>query len=228
MHENSNRKSRRFVPGRSDSSEMNQYLEPRVVMTGSLTSIGPGIADNDIYESLLNGQSALGRRFAPNLIGSYSRGIQLKDSVNSRVSDAIDRSFDSFTSDYLDAQSAYLADSNTVSKNAFIATTRQRVSLLQQELTQILARVPGSLTRNKGASANSMQQFLTRQISGDRRQSRSLMSVLINENTTVPPVGANGPSVTLYTLTATNAIEAARVATVNATKFSASGIFRQK
>lgn len=219
------RNRRRFVPGQGDSATNLTELETRLVMTSNLTSIGPGIADDYLYQNLRNGQSVLGRRVAPNLVGSYSRGVQYKDSVNTRVSDAIDRSFDSFTADYLDAQAAYLADSNAISQSAFIATTTQRVHLLQQELTQVLARVPGTLKRNIGANANSLQQFLNRQISGTRPRSQSLLRTLIDKNTTVPPVGASGPSVTLYTLTAMNAIESARVATVNASKFSASGVF---
>lgn len=221
------RTSRRFVPGDCHCVTNLPQLETRIVMTSNATSIGPGVADDYLYANLMNGQSSVGRRFAPNLVSAYSRGVHLKDAVNTRVSDAIDRSFDTFTSDYIEAQSAYLADKNLRSKDAFIATTTQRVVLLKQELTQILARVPGTLNRNTGSSANSLQQFLNRQIIGNRPRSVSLLKTLTDTQTTVPPIDASGPSVTLYTLTAMNAIESARVATVNATKFSASGIFRK-
>ena len=102
---------------------------------------------------------------------------------------------------------------------------RQRVYLLSQELTQSLSRVPGNVNRGKGEAATPLQTFLARRITNPTAASGSLLGTLLGPNS-VPPIGSSDPIVSLYTLSASNAIEAARVATANATKFTALGAFR--
>lgn len=192
-------------------------------MTGGLATVGaPALVAERL--SLQNVQ--LGTRMPPYLINAFSRGIQFRDSASTRVSDEIDRIFDSFTSDYLQAQAAFLASDTTTSRAAFQNVTIQRVNLLAQQLTQTLVRLPGMLAREKGAPAVPVQQFLTRRINNPNVPT-SLLNTLLDISRSIPE-SPGAPEATLYTLTATNAIEAARVATINSSKFAISGVFRSK
>ncbi|WP_152054370.1 hypothetical protein [Tautonia marina] len=169
----------------------------------------------------------LGTRVQPYLINAFGRGVQFRDSGTTRVSDEIDRIFDSFTTDYLQAQSAYLASDLAgvdAARAAFQAATTQRVNLLSQQLTQSLVRLPGVLSKDKGMAAAPLQQFLTRRITHPRLPT-SLLATLLNTSRNIP-LSPGAPEAALYTLTATNAIESARVTTINASKFAISGVFR--
>jgi hypothetical protein len=218
------RTRRRFVPG-SPVDQGEVALEARLTMTGGLKAVGAPVQTTDY---LAPQDVQLGRRVPPYLIASYARGIQFQDASTSRVTDSIDRAFDSFTSDYLQAQAAFLASSSaatTATQSAFRATTIQRVNLLAQELTQDLSRVPGILKRDKGAQSNTLQQFLARRITNQTAPSSLLRTLLATAP--VPSATTGAPEATLYTLAATNAIETAHVATINAAKFAASGVFRR-
>ncbi|QDV39046.1 hypothetical protein [Tautonia plasticadhaerens] len=213
----------RFRPAGVDANG----LESRTFLNGSGWFQGVGLGPRAA-------QLLLDRPVPQGVIGSYTRGVQGRDSVTSRVSDGIDRAFDSFTADYLQAQSAYLASTPpgtpmnalTAARNAFESLTVQRVNLLSQELIQELSRVPGSLQRATGQANTPLQSFLNRRINSPRPMSQSLLSTLLSD-TVIPPPGTTGATASLYTLTATNAIEAARVSTANATKFTVSGVFRK-
>lgn len=215
------RTRKRYLP------ELLDELEERVVLShvyavshSNATAIGRASLQP------INPTPVLGTRVSPILIGSATRGVQFRDSSMGRISDAIDREYNSFTTDYLQAQSAYLA--GTKSDTQAIMTlqhlTIQRVNLLAAQLVQDLSRVPNSLQRATGARTTPLQSFLQRVIKGNGAGSTSLLQTLNNQS--IPPYpGYSGPGVTLYTLTATNAIETARVATVNAAKFLISGTF---
>jgi hypothetical protein len=140
------------------------------------------------------------------------------------------QAFNSFLQDYSQAESAYLGAGSGASIDSFKAFTTQRVNLLAQQLTRIFARLPGSFARiqdphERSLSGNSdvvFQAFLYKQINGNA--STSLVQELNSKNV-VPPPGTTGPQATLYTLTATNAIQSARTATTNAAKYIAIGTF---
>ena len=224
MDTRARRASRRFRP--SPPTEAGAALEPRLPMAGGLATVG---APALVAEHLPMREFRLGTRMPPYLIASFGRGVQFRDSAATRVSDEIDRVFDSFTADYLQAQAAYLAADPAGFEQAgaaFQAATRQRVNLLAQQLTQALVRLPGMLAREKGAAGVPLQQFLSRRINNPVLPT-SLLNTLIGTTAAIPP-SPGAPEATLYTLTATNAIEAARVATINASKFAISGVFRHK
>lgn len=215
------RTRKRFLP------ELLEVLEERVVLShvsalahANATAIGRASLQP------ISATSVLGTRVSPILIGSATRGVQFRDSAMGRISDAIDRDYNSFTDDYLQAQSAYLAgnSSDIVAKQTLQDLTVQRVDLLAQQLVQDLSRVPNSLQRATGARETPLQSFLRRAVTGNTPASTSLLHTL-NTKSIPPTPGDTGPGVTLYTLTATNAIETARVATVNAAKFLISGTF---
>jgi hypothetical protein len=153
-----------------------------------------------------------------------------------RVVSQINNSFGRFIADYLQAQGAYL--SADASQGTLTVFTTQRVNLLGQELNRIFARLPGSSSkiqnRSQRASTNSavvFQAFFRGGVNGTGTDAntgtQSLLHVL-NSDAVVPPESPKKPigaGATLYTLTATNAIQASREATINAAKFIASGTF---
>jgi hypothetical protein len=161
-----------------------------------------------------------GGTFNPALIGTLSptpRASGPLGLIQAQVND----SFDRFSRDYLEAQGAYL--SSGTSAAALKAFTAQRVNLLAQELTRTLSRVPGSFERiaNKGQQSKNgsnvvLTGFLNRKINGP--QNTSLLHIL-NSDAVVPTPAPSGAGATLYTLAATNAIQAARYSTINAIRF---------
>jgi len=135
----------------------------------------------------------------------------------------VNASFNEFTANYLQAQGAYLSSGTAADATAFKAYTVQGVQLLSQELTRTMSRLPGSMVYIKDASQRSshggssvvLQAILYSRISGG---TGSLLSTL-NSTAVVPATPPTGASATIYTLTATNAIQSARVAMINSVKF---------
>ncbi len=137
----------------------------------------------------------------------------------------INAAFNEFTANYLQAQGAYLSSGTALDSTAFKSFTTQSIGLLSQELTRTMSRLPGSLVYIKDAQQRSkhggssivLQAILYSRINGGTG-SGSLLETLTSTSVlpTTPPVGA---SATLYTLTATNAIQSARIAMINSVKF---------
>jgi hypothetical protein len=168
-----------------------------------------------------------GGPIVPALIGTLSPNTTASGR-SGRVVAQINNAYDRFTADYLQAQGAYLASGAPAS--TFTTFTAQRVNLLAQELTRTFALLPGSFRRiknaseraNAGGSSVLFQAFLFRTITGS--PASSLRSILTSPAVVPPPLTVGGNS-TLFTLTATNAIQAARTATINAARFIALGTF---
>jgi hypothetical protein len=171
-----------------------------------------------------------GGPITPALIGTLSPTPRASGPAG-RVAAQANQAFDSFTQDYSQAQGAYL--SSGTASGAFEAFTTQRVNLLAQQLTRIFARLPGSFaqiknTHQRSVSGNStvvFQAFLFKKINGNGGGNDSLLQTL-NSPSVVPPAGTKGAAATLYTLTATNAIQSARIATINAVKYIANDTFK--
>lgn len=154
----------------------------------------------------------------------------------------IDQAFASFQADYLEAQQVFLEALNGSSvdaaRNSFTTFINQRTSLLAQDLTQTLGRIPGALNkltqsqRSNFGGDTALAAFLNRRITGG--DSGTDVNQLTGDST--PPLraalvelaggipeGASTAEITLYNLTAINAIESSRVTTINSAKFLASG-----
>ncbi len=170
-----------------------------------------------------------GGPITPALFGTLSLTPQASGPAG-RVAAQSNQAFDSFVQDYTQAQGAYLSAGSTVSSATFEAFTTQRVNLLAEELTRIFARLPGSFaaitdSHQRSLSGNSsvvIQAFLFNKINGTANTS---MVQVLNSSTVVPPAGTTGAAASLYTLTANNAIQSARIATINAAKNIALGTF---
>jgi hypothetical protein len=165
--------------------------------------------------------------------------------------DRVNQAFDRFTTDYLQAQQIYLASTGfpatgtTTAESTFKDYTTQRVNLLAQELVQALIRLPGALNRLQAnqrvtpSMSTTLQAFLYRKINGNgvtppaapspvaQYDNTSLLTAL---NGMVPPQPAAGntippATVTLFTLRASDAIESARINTINAAYLMSSSTF---
>jgi hypothetical protein len=171
-----------------------------------------------------------GGPITPALFGTLSPTPQASGPAG-RVVAQSNAAFDSFAQDYAQAQGAYLSAGSSGSSAAFKAFTTQRVNLLAQELTRIFYRLPGSFARiqdthqrsQSGNSAVVFQAFLYNRINGGANT--SLLSILTSDSV-LPPAGTNGSSATLFTLTANNAIQSARIATINGAKYIANNTFK--
>jgi hypothetical protein len=151
---------------------------------------------------------------------------------NQAIADQVNQTYDSFTSDYLQAQGAYLANSSSQAAHlAFSHYVAQRVKLLAAQLTRIFAHVPGSLQPAPTSSPGGpvvVQNFLRTYINGPA--STSLLVALEGRsagNGAIPPPGTSGPTATLYTDQALSAIATARTITLNSIGFLISHSFQK-
>src|SRR5579863_5184255 len=120
-----------------------EHLETRVVLSGG-AHIAPVAA-------------------AHNTTGARNSNIQA-------VVNNVNLSFDSFTTDYLQAQGVYFASgSSAPAHNAFRQYVSQRIELLAAQLNRIFTHVPGSLNQLQGSSPGGpliVQTFLKTRING--------------------------------------------------------------
>ncbi len=164
-----------------------------------------------------------GGTIAPGLIGTLSANPRASGAVGRDVAQ-VNAAFNQFTSNYLQAQGAYLSSGTAADSTAMKAFATQAVEVLAQSLTRTLSRIPASLVYIKDAHQRSidgnssvvLQAILYKRIDGGSG-SASLLQTLTSTSVipTTPPTGA---SASLYTLTATNAIQAARLGMINAVK----------
>jgi hypothetical protein len=163
-----------------------------------------------------------GGTVSPGLIGTLSPNPRASG-PSARIIAQVNASFNQFAENYAQAQGAYLSSGTDADSAAFKAFTEQGVGLLSQELTRTFSRLPGSLVYIKNAAqrqahGNSsivLQAILFSRISGSNN---SLLATLTSPSV-IPPTPPSGASATLYTLTAANAIQSARVAMINSVKF---------
>jgi hypothetical protein len=149
---------------------------------------------------------------------------------NQIIVTAVNQAFDSFSTDYLQAQGAYVASGT--SQQAHAALTHyvaQRVKLLAAQLTQIFAHVPGSLNPSRTASPGGpvvVQNFLRSYINGPAPT--TLLEALEGRRSgtgAIPPPGTTGTTSTLYTDQALSAIATARTVSINSVGFLVSHSF---
>ncbi|QEH34696.1 hypothetical protein OJF2_32370 [Aquisphaera giovannonii] len=147
----------------------------------------------------------------------------------SAISAEVTQAFTSFQNDYGQARSTYfssIADPTAVTgdtTNAFTLYTKQRVSLLAQQLISSFLQYKPSTARQKG-KPSTLQVLINHRIIGINGQATagSLASSLLS---TIPPAGTSAPTATLYSLSQDNAISAAQVAVLNGAGILRNGDF---
>jgi hypothetical protein len=154
-----------------------------------------------------------------------------RNAATQAVVNNVNSSFDSFTTDYLQAQGTYFgAGATQGAHGAFRQYVNQRIQLLAAQLTQIFTHVPGSLNQLKVSTPGGpviLQTFLRSRIDGT--SDRTLRFALLGGGNggAVPPVGTTGTTATLYTDQAITAIETSRTVTLNSVGFLYSRSFQK-
>jgi hypothetical protein len=183
-----------------------ELLEPRVVPS-HITSIQPA-------------------RIGP--VNLSTRAVPVGGLAHAAV-DQVNQEYDSFTSDYLQAQGAYFATDTSNATNASNATKffrsyiQQRLNLLSQQLIRTFTQLPDSLNRPpKGSYA--IQVFLRNNVTGT---SPATLRTALAGNRAIPSIGTvTGGAATLYTEQALGAIESTRAATLNAATYLLKSTFQ--
>jgi hypothetical protein len=160
-------------------------------------------------------------------------GLTPRQRVLSREQQAfsaeINQAFSSFQSDYDQARATYFASiSNQTSPsaattNAFTLYTEQRVSLLAQQLINILIQSPVGTAKAPG-QPYALKSLISKQIIGPQGQTPkgSLAKSLL---VTIPQPGTSAPTASLYTLSQDNAIQTAQDAILNGVSIMKNGAF---
>lgn len=190
----------RFVPQAPDG------LEARVV----LSRVGVGRGISPVVSGLYPGHQVLNRRQQP-------------------VVAAVNQAFDSFTSDYAAARAAYfasildVANPSADTKNAFVLYTKQRVSLLANQVIGNFLQYAQGTARGKG-QPDALRQLVSTKIISPQGQEvvGSLASALTS---TIPPPGTSAATASIYSLSQDNAIASARVAVLNGVNIVKNGDF---
>jgi hypothetical protein len=164
-----------------------------------------------------------GGTIAPGLIGTLSPHPRAAGAAARQVAQ-VNAAFDQFTADYVQAQGAYLSSGTPADSMAFKSFATEAVQVLAQSLTRTLSRIPASLVYIKdahqrmlgGNSSIVLQAILYRNINGGSG-SGSLLQTL-TATSVIPATPPTDAAASIYTLTATNAIQAARLSMINAVK----------
>lgn len=153
--------------------------------------------------------------------------------LNVAAVDQINQAFDRFTQDFLQAQGAYFASSQTQSagdvasaKIYFRSFLVQRVNLLAQELTNVFVQLPGGVRRGSPNGPPVVQSFLRQRINGPA--SSTLTTQLAGRGPSqnqIPNANTAGSAATLYTSFALTTIDTARATTLNASGYLLKGTF---
>jgi hypothetical protein len=141
----------------------------------------------------------------------------------------VNQAFASFASDYGQARATYFAsilnqsNPSMATTNAFVVYTKQRVSVLAQQVISSFLQAPEGTARAHG-QPEALKQLISMKICGPQGQEPvgSLVHSLIN---TIPPAGISAPSASLYSSSQDNAIESARVAVINGINIVKNGDF---
>ena len=204
------RRTRRYQPSTPDE------LEGRLVLAG-------GFRSSFALAMLRNPQVNAGRAnvgFAPrNFQRAPSRAAQVPRLGQISFETTVNQAYESFTNDFAVARSAFYAgladpgNGNAVDTvNAFRGYTDQRVDVLAQEVLSSFLQSRASASRVvSGGVDGQIRALVARNINGTGDS--SLLTSLHNSISQVAT--APTPTVSLYTLTQDDAIEASRVAVVN-------------
>jgi hypothetical protein len=141
----------------------------------------------------------------------------------------INQAFSSFQSDYDQARATYFASiqnqasPSAATTNAFTLYTTQRVSLLAQQLINILIQSPQGTAKAPGQPF-ALKSLISKQIIGPQGQAPkgSLVKSLLE---TIPQPGTSAPTSSLYTLSQDNAIQTAQDAMLNGLSILKNGAF---
>jgi hypothetical protein len=141
----------------------------------------------------------------------------------------VNQAFNSFTSDYDQARATYFASIEGVSSpgmattNAFKLYTKQRVSLLAQQIISSFLQSPNGTARAKGEPPVLKTLLNTKIINTTATDPTGSLSNSLMAN--IPPPGISAPAASLYSLSQDVSIETARDEVINGTNIVNTGAF---
>jgi hypothetical protein len=163
------------------------------------------------------------------VVSGLSPRLRVLDRKQQAFTAEIDQAFSSFQSDYDQARATYFASilnqasPSAATTNAFTLYTTQRVSLLAQQLINVLIQSPEGTAKAQG-QPYALKSLIGNKIIGPQGEAPkgSLARSLL---TTIPQPGTSAPTSTLYSLSQDNAIQTAQVAVLNGLSIMKNGAF---
>jgi hypothetical protein len=154
---------------------------------------------------------------------------QVLNSHQQPVIAEVNQAFASFTGDYDSARATYFAsiqnvpDPTPATTMAFSLYTKQRVSLLAQQIISSFLQSPQGTARAKGQSPALEQLVATKIINPSGQDPKgSLARSLVQ---TIPPPNTSAATASLYSLSQDEAIQAAQAAVINGVNIVKNGDF---
>jgi hypothetical protein len=141
----------------------------------------------------------------------------------------VNQAFNSFTSDYDQARATYfasiegVANPTSATTAAFKLYTKQRVSLLAQQIISSFLQSPNGTARSKGEPPVLKTLLNTKIINPTAADPTGSLSNSLMAN--IPPPGISAPAASLYSLSQDVAIETARDEVINGTNIVNTGAF---
>jgi hypothetical protein len=141
----------------------------------------------------------------------------------------VDQAFSSFTSDYDQARATYfasiegVANPGTTTTAAFKLYTKQRVSLLAQQIISSFLQSPNGTAHSKGEPPVLKTLLNTKIINTTSADPTGSLSNSLMAN--IPPPGISAPAASLYSLSQDVAIETALDEVINGTNIVNTGAF---
>jgi hypothetical protein len=141
----------------------------------------------------------------------------------------VNQAFTSFTSDYDAARATYFAsiqnvpNPTTATTMAFALYTKQRVSLLAQQVVSSFLQSPQGTARAHGQPPALMQLVSTQLINPKGEDPKGTLARSLLD--TIPPPGTSAATASLYSLSQDNAIQAAQTAVINGINIVKNGDF---
>jgi hypothetical protein len=153
------------------------------------------------------------------VISGLQPGQQVLNAHQQPVIAEVNQAFTSFTSDYDSARATYFSSIQNVpnptptTTMAFQLYTKQRVSLLSEQVISSFLQSPTGTARARG-QVPALQTLVATKLINPKGQdpvgtlARSLLD-------TIPPPGTSAATASLYSLSQDNAIQAAQTAVIN-------------
>jgi hypothetical protein len=163
------------------------------------------------------------------VVSGLNPQAQVLSSKQNTVIAEVDQAFNLFTSDYDQARATYFASIEGVANpgspttSAFKLYTKQRVSLLAQQIISSFLQNPNGTARAKGEPPVLKTLLNTKIINTTAADPTGSLSNSLMAN--IPPPGISAPAASLYSLSQDVAIETARDEVINGTNIVNTGAF---
>lgn len=160
------------------------------------------------------------------VVSGLSPHLRVLNRQQQALTAEVDQAFDSFQNDYDQARATYFSSlqtspsTDTSAMTAFMDYTKERTSLLAQQLVSSFIQTPQGTAKGRN-QPYALKSLVTSKIIGPKPAGTLYMSLL----NTIPPPGTSAPTTTLYSLSQDNAIATAQTAILNGVSIIKNGAF---